>query len=187
MNIDTESKRHWNTLKTAAELRKAFVDGFGNDEFQLATTLTFSRHIDKATAERTLDQFVARLSKLLYGPYWHKKGHKIRFVAVPEREGENLHYHLAIHIPVEHLHFRYEHHWFLRDEPLWHDLIQTIWQSIKTNIKTHINQSDKIVKFTNTAETNAIYDLRGWLIYISKQWEYYTYNTGHELNFILSR
>lgn len=162
--------------------RQEFIKDQNTKNYQIASTLTFAHKVNYANgqcvritedeARECLKKFQAKLSRLLFGRYWYKPGApRIEFIAIKEHHDTNLHYHVAINIPLEALNFKYRQKDFYYDSRLWQLLIESIWQDIKL-VKYSKNEHTTFKQVTNTAKTKPIYDLRGWLGYMTKTWKY---------------
>jgi hypothetical protein len=89
-----------NSLKYRRALRSAFDDWVLELNFSWFVTLNINAPANLLSGRRLLRHFGARLDRELLGPRFHKKDIGLRklFIAVPEHENSNLHYHVLLEI-----------------------------------------------------------------------------------------
>lgn len=88
----------YNSLKYRRARRSAFDAWMLTLEFSWFVTLNINAPATFQSGRRLLRHFGARLDRALLGPRFHKKdiGLRTLFIAVPEHEHSNLHYHVLL-------------------------------------------------------------------------------------------
>lgn len=79
------------------ELRRAFEEWVRGLDFPWFLTLNINAPASYRSARRLLKRFAARLDRQLLGPRFSKrKATRTLFIAVPEHEKSNFHYHVLL-------------------------------------------------------------------------------------------
>jgi uncharacterized protein (DUF1810 family) len=92
-----------NTPKHRRELRNAFDTWMDDLAFPLFLTLNINAPASFKSARRLLKNFAAKLDRRLLGPRYHKRTDtRTLFIAVPENEHSNFHYHVLMEVNATH-------------------------------------------------------------------------------------
>ena len=152
-------------VEESDEIKKQWVQMMVNNKFNMSLTLNFNgRYFSRKNAEKLIVEWWVLYNRHLFGRDWETKS-PLKYIAVVENEGSNIHYHFAIrwkNVKQEHLD---EH----RDFILFNDLLlhnKTIFKQeiiIETLWKTVVN--------SGTAYVDRI-DSRGWFYYMLKNYDY---------------
>jgi len=93
---------YYNTLDNNNKMRKALQGWIAGGDYNFAATANFNRTTTLDAANKKLVQWQCMVNKKILGRGWQNAAatDRLFYIAIPEHQASNLHYHMVIRIPV---------------------------------------------------------------------------------------
>ena len=96
---------HYDTIYNNNRLRESLQEWLCEGDYNFAATANFNCHTNLATAKKLLETWQRNVNRKVLGRKWKQapEDDRLFFIAIPEHQASNLHFHMVLRAPVNSL------------------------------------------------------------------------------------